>query len=148
MSGHQLDQRIKVSTLDWSAVAADPRAKALWGRREALLAELRHVPLVLSHGDVHPGNLRSHRGDVVLFDWGTLGLAPVGSDLAYLALDTRQDLLPRYLDGLDGAFTEREVGLAYRATLVLSGASRVHWMLSAGIEVPDGYVDFVWEHRN
>lgn len=37
--------------------------------------------------------------------------------------------------------------LAFRITLVLTGSSRVHWMLAQGIVVPDRYVDLLWENR-
>jgi hypothetical protein len=40
-----------------------------------------------------------------------------------------------------------EPSLARRHTVVLVGASRVHWMLGSGNDVPDGYVDFLWANR-
>jgi hypothetical protein len=103
LGGHQLAQRIDASALDWSSVRADPRAVALWDARDGLLAALSDVPVVLSHGDFHHGNLRTDGPDTVVFDWGTLGLAPVGADLAHLALSTQQDLQDEYLAGLGGA---------------------------------------------
>jgi hypothetical protein len=147
LGGHQLAQRIQASDLDWSAVHADRRAATLWDARHGLLAALSDVPGVVSHGDFHQGNLRADGLDTVVLDWGTLGLAPVGADLAHLALSTQQDLQDEYLTGMRGTFPEDLVLLAYRATLVLVGASRIHWMLSAGHEVPDGYVDFLWANR-
>ena len=147
LSGHQLAQRIEATDLDWSAVHADSRAATLWDARHGLLAALAEVPAVLSHGDFHQGNLRAGGPDTVVLDWGTLGLAPVGADLAHLALSTQQDLQDDYLAGLRGSYPEDLVILAYRATLVLVGASRVHWMLSTGHDVPDGYVDFLWTNR-
>jgi hypothetical protein len=147
LGGHQLAQRIDASDLDWSAVEADRRAAMLWDARHRLLNALCDVPVVVSHGDFHQGNLRADGPDTVVLDWGTLGRAPVGADLAHLALSTQHDLLDEYLAGLRGSFPEDLVDLAYRATMVLVGASRVHWMLSAGIEVPDVYVDFLWANR-
>lgn len=147
LSGHQLAQRIEASDLDWSAVYSERRAATLWSARHTLLAALSHVPRVLSHGDFHRENLRADGSDTVVLDWGTLGSAPVGADLAHLALSTQQDLQEEYLAGLDGSYPEDLVSLVYRATLVLVGASRVHWMLSAGIEIPEGYVDFLWANR-
>jgi hypothetical protein len=147
LSGHQLAQRIDRSDLDWSAVHADRRAADLWEARHDLLTALSEVPVVLSHGDFHQGNLRSDGPDTVVLDWGTFGLAPVGADLAHLALSAQRDLEDDYLTCLGGAFPAELVSLAYRATLVLVGASRVHWMLGTGINVPDGYVDLLWDLR-
>ena len=147
LSGDQLAQRIEASKLNWSAVHTDRRAARLWDARHRLLAELSQVPVVLSHGDFHQGNLRATECDTVVLDWGTLGLAPVGSDLAHLALSTQKDLHDEYLAGLNDQFPEHLVTMAYRATLVLVGSSRLHWMLSRGIDVPDGYIDFLWTNR-
>lgn len=154
LSGHQLAQRVEVSNLDWSTVDADPRAERLWSNRATLLDELARVPPVLSHGDFHLGNLRAAGGGscgggggIVGLDWGTLGRAPVGSDLAHLALSTQHDLLAVYLTELNGRFDKRAATLGYRATLALVGASRLHWMLSRGITPPDSYADFLWDNR-
>ncbi|MEQ7007989.1 phosphotransferase [Actinopolymorpha sp. B17G11] len=147
LSGHQLSQRIEASDLDWSNVRSDNRVKCLWDARHDLLAELAEVAPVLSHGDFHQANLRAYGSDTATLDWGTLGLAPVGADLAHLALSTQRDLLAEYLSGLNGTFSAHVVVRAYRITLALVGSSRVHWMLNEGIDVPDGYVDFLWDNR-
>ncbi|WP_063828714.1 aminoglycoside phosphotransferase family protein [Actinopolymorpha alba] len=145
LAGHQLAQRIAVSELDWTTVPADPRLVALWSRRHELLAKLRGVPTVLSHGDFHAGNLRAcaDTEDTVVFDWGTLGISPVGADLAHLALSSFDDLVDDYLAGAAGWFASDSVRTGYEVTLALTGASRLHWMLSRGVPVPDGYADFV-----
>lgn len=147
LGGHQLAQRVAVSELDWSAVDADERARRLWSRRHELLDRLAELPQVLSHGDVHPDNLRADGPDTVALDWGTLGAAPVGADLAHLMLGARTDLVDAYLAGAGDAFPRDEVEAGCRATLVLVGASRVHWMLATGADVPPGYVAFLWAHR-
>jgi phosphotransferase family enzyme len=148
LGGHQLAQRVEASNLDWAAVDADPRAARLWDGRAELLADLERLPHVLSHGDFHLGNLRAGgSGDTIALDWGTLGCAPAGADLAHLALSGLRDLLGDYLGGLGEGFAARAVAFGYRATLVLVGASRVHWMVSRGVPVPDGYVDFLWDSR-
>lgn len=147
LSGHQLAQRVEVSNLDWSAVHADVRAATLWRSRTELLTKLSSVPHVLSHGDFSLGNLIASGHDTVALDWGTLGSAPVGADLAHLALSVQEDLQDDYLASLAGRFSEQLVTFAYRANLAIVGASRVHWMLSAGMEVPEGYVDFLWANR-
>ncbi|MFC5827441.1 phosphotransferase [Nonomuraea insulae] len=117
-------------------VAADPRIERLWQRRDDIL-------VVLSHGDFSAGNLIASAGTTVLLDWATLGAGPVGADLAALALSTYTDPLEDYLSGADGRFTRADVELGYRATLALTGAGRVRWMLSRGTKLPDGYEEFV-----
>jgi hypothetical protein len=143
LAGHQLAQRVAAGDLDWAAVDADARLAAIWSRRHELLAALRPVPRVLSHGDYHLGHLVAAGASTVVLDWATLGVAPVGADLAHLALSVLDDLVPDYLAGLHNRFDARAVQLGYRVTLALTGASRVHWMLSRGVPVPDRYADFV-----
>jgi hypothetical protein len=143
LSGHQLAQRIAEKDLDWSAVDADPALSEIWGRREDLLEALGLVPSVLSHGDFHPGNLIAAGDDTVALDWSAFGVAPVGADLAHLALGALRDQLPFYLKGSGGRFAIGDVILGYRVTLALTGASRVHWMLTNGVPLPSDYVRFV-----
>ncbi|TDD62793.1 aminoglycoside phosphotransferase family protein [Actinomadura darangshiensis] len=144
LAGHQLAQRMAVSDLDWSVVDADPRIARVWRRRGELLDGLTRVPPVLTHGDFSAGNLiRSAETTTVVLDWATLGAGPVGADLASLALSTGADPLEDYLAGLDGRFDETDVATGYRTTLALTGAGRVHWMLSRGMRLPDGYEDFI-----
>ena len=91
------------------------------------------------------GNLHVVGDDVVALDWATLGMEPVGFDLAHLALSTGADPMPSYLatdvSALGGPERVRD---GYAASLALVGASRFHWMLARGIEPPDWYADFVW----
>jgi hypothetical protein len=143
LAGHQLAQRVAASDLDWAAVDADPRLASIWSQRDDLLAELRSVPDVLSHGDLHIGHLVAADETTVVLDWATLGISPVGADLAHLALSTLEDLVADYLAGLEDRFDPDAVRVGYRATVALTGASRVHWMLSCGVPVPRGYADFV-----
>ncbi|HEV7963822.1 MAG TPA: phosphotransferase [Actinoplanes sp.] len=143
LAGHQLAQRIAVTDLDWAAVDADPALPEIWSRRDDLLDALGTVPNVLSHGDFHPGNLVAAGPDTIVLDWGTLGIAPVGADLADLALGTRRDQLPGYVKGAGGRFAIGDVLLGYRVTLALTGVSRVHGMLSTGVPLPADYVRFV-----
>jgi hypothetical protein len=144
LAGHQLAQRIALSNLDWARVDADPRLAAIWARRHELLAELRVVPNVLSHGDFHADNLVAAGDTTVVLDWGTIGVGPAGADLAHLALSALDDLFTDYLAGLAGCFDPALVRLGYRTTLALTAASRVHWMLSRDLALPVGYVDFVF----
>jgi hypothetical protein len=139
LTGHQLAER----ELDWSAVDADPALSAIWDRRHDLLEALGMVPSVLSHGDFRPGNLIAAGGDTVALDWGAFGIAPVGADLAHLALGTLRDQLPFYLKGSGGRFAIGDVILGYRVTLALTGAARAHRMLTDGVPLPSDYVRFV-----
>jgi Phosphotransferase enzyme family len=143
LAGHQLAQRIAVTELDWAKVDADPRLASIWSRRDDLVAELRSVPGVLSHGDFHIGQLVAAGDTTVVLDWATLGVSPVGADLAHLALSTGDDLFADYLAGVRDRFESDAVRVGYRTTVALTGASRIHWMLSQGVPVPHGYADFV-----
>jgi hypothetical protein len=147
LSGHQLEQRIAVSDLDWTSVDADRRAVRIWEARDDLLEELSDIRKVLSHGDFSIGNLLSDGEHTVALDWGTVGMAPAGADLAHLALSSLTDTSPWYLEATDSRLTDDDVLLGYQTTLALTGASRVHWMLANQIDLPDGYLDFIWEHR-
>ncbi|GAA3234443.1 phosphotransferase family protein [Nonomuraea helvata] len=142
LAGHQLAQRLLAAGA-WTPVDADPRVARLWRRRDELLAELARLPVVLTHGDFSAGNLMDSAGVTVVLDWATLGAAPVGADLAALALTTFMDPVEDYLAGAGGRFERADVELGYRATLALTGAGRVHWMLSRGMRLPDGYEDFI-----
>jgi aminoglycoside phosphotransferase (APT) family kinase protein len=143
LAGDQLAQRLAVSDLDWAAVDADARLVSIWSRRRDLLGALRSVPKVLSHGDFHIGHLVAADEATMVLDWATLGVSPVGADLAHLALSTLDDQVANYLVGLDGRFDAQFVRVGYATTVALTGTSRVHWMLSRGVPVPYGYVDFV-----
>lgn len=144
----QLGQRVHATILNWHEVDADRRSAALWDRRDELLRRLASLPSVLSHGDYSLlGNLIARGHETVALDWGTLGLAPVGSDLAHLALSASADPTPYFLEAARGRWPEQDVLNGFQATLALVGSSRTHWMLSRGLPVPEWYVDFLWDHR-
>lgn len=147
LGGHQLAQRLDASVVDWAGLDADVRVRRLWAKRRELLASIDGLPRVLSHGDFHRDNLIVRGDDVVVLDWSTLGVAPVGADAAHLALSALTDVLDDHLAGLRGRHPERAVRLGYRVTLVLTGASRVHWMMRNGVAIPAGYGDFLWAAR-
>jgi Phosphotransferase enzyme family len=140
LSGPQLAQRVAVSSLDWSAVRAPAVLRHIWQRRAALLAALACVPAVICHGDFHRGNLVATGGTTTVLDWGTLGVGPLGADLAHLALSTGEDLLDAYRAGLGDKFDPTSVARGYHTTVVLTAASRAHWMLSRGVPVPARYL--------
>ncbi|WP_143234727.1 phosphotransferase [Paractinoplanes atraurantiacus] len=47
----------------------------------------------MSHGDLHIRNLVAGGETTTVLGWGTAGAAPLGADLAHLALSTGADLL-------------------------------------------------------
>lgn len=122
----------------WSTLARTPVADLadhLWRRRGVLLGEVSKLPQVLQHGDPVPANLLGHVDDDVLaVDWSTLGLGPVGADLGYLSLSTREafePLLEAYLAGLPPGLAERDqVLLGARVTSVYTVLTRADWALA------------------
>ena len=144
----QLAQRLAVSDLDWSAVDIAPGLATIWNERQALMARLDTLPQGITHGDFSLGNLRVDDGGVVAIDWATLGVSPVGFDLAHLALGgLNEDLLPMYLEGLQSRYDPDDVRLGYCTAVSLVGASRAHWMAMRSIPLPAGYADFIEAHR-
>lgn len=142
----QLQQRLAASSLDWEGVDVEPWVVELWDRREDLLDEYRVLPRVLSHGDFGPGNVLRRGSATVVLDWATLGLAPAGADVALMSLGCGPlDLLTPYLRDSGG---DRDVvELGYRIHLLLTGVSRLHWMLDRGVPVPAWYLPLLRENR-
>jgi len=109
-------------------------AEHLWSRRESMLTLLDDLPQVPQHGDPTAMNLPGRAGDEALaIDWGTLGHGPVGGDLGYFSLSTREEfepLLDAYLLGLDGAFDHDDVLLGARAVAVYTALNRAEWALA------------------
>ena len=129
-----LDSRMTVGRViaEWSTVDLDARLAEIWQRRWAYLSDLDALPWSITHGDYSTGNLRLHGGDLIALDWATLGVSPVGFDLAHLALATLDDtIVDDYLDGLQGRYEADAVHFGYRVTVALVGVSRAHWMAAA-----------------
>jgi hypothetical protein len=112
-------------------------ADALWRRRQALLAHYQALPLGPAHGDAVPANVVARSGeDAVAVDWSCLGVAPLGTDLGYFSLSTREDfevLLEAYLSGLSDAGVTGavdDVVLAARTIAVFTVLSRAEWALA------------------
>jgi hypothetical protein len=110
-------------------------AQHLWERRTTLLDLVEALPQVPQHGDPTPMNLPGRDGDEVLaIDWGTLGTGPVGGDLGYFSLGSREafePLLDAYLMGLPGGFASHDdVLLGARVTAVLTALNRAEWALA------------------
>jgi hypothetical protein len=120
-------------TLARTAVA--DLADHLWTRRETMLTLLDGLPQVPQHGDPTPLNLPGREGDDALaIDWGTLGHGPVGGDLGYLSLSSREEfepLLDAYLLGLSDGIADRDtVVLGARVVAVYTALSRAEWALA------------------
>ena len=68
------------------------RLRALWSNRERLLAAIEALPRTVAHLDAHRRNLflrRAGGGDrVVAIDWGLLGLAAPGEEIASTLVGT------------------------------------------------------------
>jgi len=112
-------------------------ADLLWRRRHALLEAYESLPSGPAHGDAVPANVVARTGeDAVAVDWSCLGVAPLGADLGYFSLSSREDfevLLEAYLAGLASvgvSASRREVALAARTIAVFTVLSRAEWALA------------------
>ena len=122
----------------WPTLARTPVADVadhLWRQRERRLDQLDRLPVVGQHGDPVRGNLIGRHGEaIVAIDWGTLGQGPVGGDLGYLALSTKEEFEPlveAYACGLAvGTATPDEVVIGARLTAVYTALSRAEWALA------------------
>ena len=72
--------------------------------------------------------------DAVAIDWATLGTGPVGGDLGYLSLTSREELGPlvdAYLLGLPAGVADHDhVLLGARITGVYTAFGRAEWALA------------------
>lgn len=110
-------------------------AEHLWTHRERMLALLDDLPQVPQHGDPTALNVPGRSGDDALaIDWGTLGHGPVGGDLGYLSLSSREEfepLLDAYLLGLPDGTAERDaVVLGAQVVSVYTALNRAEWALA------------------
>ncbi len=104
---------------------------ALWDRRSHWLARLEQLPQGRLHGDAVPGNFLATRGaEVVTADWQAVGVGPVGTDVGYWALSSREDfevLLDAFcVPGVD----RTSAAVAARVTAAYSVLSRAEWALA------------------
>ena len=112
-------------------------ADALWRRRRSLLAAYEALPTGPTHGDAVPANFVARRdGDAVAVDWSCLGTAPLGADVGYFSLSSREDfgvLLEAYLGGLASVGVSADpsdVARAARTLAVFTVLSRAEWALA------------------
>lgn len=127
----------------WRSLPRTPVADVadhLWTRRATWLERADELPQVAQHGDAAPANLVGRHGDdAIAIDWSHLGTGPVGSDLGYLSLGSREDLDPlvdAYATGMPGGLaTREEVLTGARVTAVYTALTRLDWALT---RVADG----------
>ena len=103
----------------------------LWQRHGHGLDACTRAPVGRVHGDAVPGNFLATRGeDVVAVDWQCCGVGPLGSDLGYFALSSREELdvlVEAYADGAGRPVAE--VLVPARVHAVYSVVSRAEWAL-------------------
>lgn len=122
----------------WRTLARTPVADVaehLWERRSTWLDRADRLPQVAQHGDVSPANVPGRDGDhAVAIDWAHLGTGPVGSDLGYLSLSTREELEPlaeAYVAALpEGLADPSQVLTGARVTAVYTAFTRLDWALA------------------
>ena len=121
----------------WRTLARTPLADVtdrLWQRRRHWLQRCAEGPAGRSHGDPVPANFLASRGDdVVTVDWQCFGVAPIGSDLGYYALSSREEfgvLLEAFLAGVGEHADVGSIRLAAQVTAVYSVINRAEWALA------------------
>ncbi|GAA5119604.1 hypothetical protein GCM10023339_33630 [Alloalcanivorax gelatiniphagus] len=127
----------------WRMLARTPMADIadhLWSHRTVWLDRSDALPQVAQHGDPSAANIPGRTGDeAIAIDWAHLGRGPVGSDLGYLSLATREDIDPlvaAYVDALPpGLATVDEVLTGARVMAVYTALTRLDWALA---RVADG----------
>lgn len=129
----------------WHTLARTPMADIadhLWSHRTVWLDRSDALPQVAQHGDPSAANIPGRvpdGGGAVAIDWAHLGRGPVGADLGYLSLATREAIDPlveAYFDALpDGLASRDEVLTGARVMAVYTALTRLDWALA---RVADG----------
>ena len=127
----------------WRTLARTPVADIadhLWSRREPWLDRCDALPQVAQHGDPSAANIPGRHGDgAVAIDWAHLGRGPVGADLGYLSLATREDIEPlveAYVGALPAGLADpADVVTGARVMAVYTALTRLDWALA---RVADG----------
>lgn len=127
----------------WHTLARTPMADIadhLWTHRTRWLERCDALPQVAQHGDPSAANIPGRAGEgAVAIDWAHLGRGPVGSDLGYLSLATREDVEPlveAYVAALPvGLASVDEVTTGARVMAVYTALTRLDWALA---RVADG----------
>lgn len=127
----------------WRTLARTPMADIadhLWSHRTVWLDRSDALPQVAQHGDPSAANIPGRAADgAVAIDWAHLGRGPVGADLGYLSLATREAVEPlvqAYADALPaGLATPNDVLTGARVMAVYTALTRLDWALA---RVADG----------
>jgi hypothetical protein len=130
----------------WQTLARTPMADIadhLWTHRTQWLDVCDALPQVAQHGDPSasniPGRVPGDEDGAVAIDWAQLGRGPVGSDLGYLSLATREDVEPlveAYVAALPpGLASPDDVRTGARVMAVYTALTRLDWALA---RVADG----------
>jgi hypothetical protein len=127
----------------WRTLARTPMADVadhLWTHRAPWLDRCDDLPQVAQHGDPSAANIPGRAGDgAIAVDWAHLGRGPVGADLGYLSLATREDVEPlveAYVAALPpGLATVDDVLTGARVMAVYTALTRLDWALA---RVADG----------
>lgn len=127
----------------WRTLARTPMADIadhLWAHRTLWLERCDALPQVAQHGDPSAANIPGRAGEgAIAVDWAHLGRGPVGSDLGYLSLATREDVEPlveAYVAALpNGLASIDEVMTGARVMAVYTALTRLDWALA---RVADG----------
>jgi hypothetical protein len=124
----------------WRTLARTPLADVtdhLWQHRGHWLEEYAAAPVGRLHGDAVPANFPAAQGDLVMaVDWQGFGTGPLGADLGYYALSTREDfevLLEAFLGGLGEQqldVDQEHVRVSATVMCVYSAINRAEWALS------------------
>jgi spectinomycin phosphotransferase len=124
-SRRQLDISLRERGRPWRGGPYAEAARALVTKRAAgleaalaafdeLVAEVAAAsPLVLTHGEPHPGNVIRRGASFQLLDWDTAGLAPAERDLWWILSDTGAEAA-RYAELTGRAVSEPAVDLYRR----------------------------------
>jgi Phosphotransferase enzyme family len=122
----------------WHTLARTPMADIahhLWTHRSVWLDRCDALPQVAQHGDPSPANIPGRSGaGAVAIDWAHLGRGPVGADLGYLSLATREDVEPlvgAYVEALPaGLAAPDDVATGARVMAVYTALTRLDWALA------------------
>ena len=140
LAGDQLRSRLGLVERrgGWRTLARTPMADVadhLWTHRTVWLDRCDALPQVAQHGDPSAANIPGRvREGAVAIDWAHLGRGPVGADLGYLSLATREDVEPlveAYVGALPaGLASPDEVATGARVMAVYTALTRLDWALA------------------
>lgn len=129
----------------WRTLARTPMADIadhLWRHRTPWLDRCDALPQVAQHGDPSAANIPGRGPDgegAIAIDWAHLGRGPIGADLGYLSLATREDIEPlveAYVAALPaGLASPGDVMTGARVMAVYTALTRLDWALA---RVADG----------